>query len=100
MLIPAILMVTPELATKPQLDITPICPAKALARTLALPPLGTPEYVAYIRKADPKELPPQVLARAFRQLPPNSEAANVTLTRLIGEHDQTGYLGTVWSLAE
>lgn len=66
----------------------------------ALPPLGTPEYVAYVRKADPKEVPPQVLARAFRQLQPNSEAANVTLTRLIGEHDQTGYLGTVWRLAE
>ena len=57
------------------------------------------EYIEYIRNKPPEDLPPQVLARAFRQLPAGSPAADATLTRLLGDYDKTGYLETVWTLA-
>jgi DNA-directed RNA polymerase specialized sigma24 family protein len=65
----------------------------------ALPRMDSPEFIAHIRKTSAAEMPPQVLARAFRQLPVGSEAANAVLIRLIGEDDQTGYLAPVWTLA-
>jgi hypothetical protein len=48
----------------------------------ALPPLGSDEYLGHIRSAPFSDLPPEVLARAFRQLPPQSEASKATLARL------------------
>jgi DNA-directed RNA polymerase specialized sigma24 family protein len=65
----------------------------------ALPRMDSPEFIEHIRKTGAAEMPPQVLARAFRQLPAGSGTANVVLTRLIGEDDETGYLGPVWTLA-
>lgn len=47
-----------------------------------LPVLGSPEYLIHIQQCGIKELPPEALARAFRQLPPESEAAKATLQRL------------------
>jgi DNA-directed RNA polymerase specialized sigma24 family protein len=61
----------------------------------ALPPLGSDDYVRQIKTTSAINLPPQVLARAFRQLPPGSPAANATLSRLIGEEDEAGYLAPV-----
>lgn len=63
----------------------------------ALPPLGTPEYVAYILTANSEALPPEVLARAFRQLPAVSEASKATLERLFrlrpdGKWDYVGLM--------
>jgi len=49
----------------------------------ALPPLGSDEYLAHIRSAPFSDLPPEVLARAFRQLPPQSESSKATLERLL-----------------
>ncbi len=48
----------------------------------ALPPLGSEEYVAHIRSAPVSLLPAEILVRAFRQLPAESEASLVTLQRL------------------
>jgi DNA-directed RNA polymerase specialized sigma24 family protein len=48
----------------------------------ALPPLDSSEYLEYIRGADKVDLPPEVLVRAFRQLPPESKASKATLQRL------------------
>lgn len=50
----------------------------------ALPPLGTPEYLGYLRQADRQELPPEVLVRAYRQLAAagHDDAAQQTLARL------------------
>jgi hypothetical protein len=50
----------------------------------SLPPLGSTEYLDYIANAPPEALPPEVLARAFRQLPPDSPASRATLRRLFG----------------
>lgn len=47
-----------------------------------LPPLNSSEYVEYVRTAPRAELPPEVLVRAYRQLPPNSPGAQATLKRL------------------
>jgi DNA-directed RNA polymerase specialized sigma24 family protein len=49
----------------------------------ALPPLGTDTYVRHIETAETSALPPEVLARAFRQLPPGCEASRATLNRLV-----------------
>jgi len=48
----------------------------------ALPPLNSDDYLAYIRSAPSMCLPPEVLVRAFRQLPPVGEASQATLDRL------------------
>jgi DNA-directed RNA polymerase specialized sigma24 family protein len=55
----------------------------------ALPPLGSDDYVAHISSADKRELPPEVLARALRQLPPTSPAFEATLTRLLRRTGKT-----------
>ena len=47
-----------------------------------LPRLDSEEYVVYVTNAPRSELPPEVLARAFRQLPLDSEAARATIERL------------------
>ncbi|MBZ5505821.1 MAG: hypothetical protein LAO78_10070 [Acidobacteriia bacterium] len=52
----------------------------------ALPPLNSEEYLAYIRSAPSASLPPEVLVRAFRQLPPASQASRATLDRLLKRH--------------
>jgi len=49
----------------------------------ALPPFGSPEYIEHITKATATELPPEVLARALRQLPPTSDGFAATLERLM-----------------
>lgn len=48
----------------------------------ALPPLGSDEYVAHVGSAPASALPAEVLVRAFRQLPAESEASLATLKRL------------------
>lgn len=52
----------------------------------ALPPLNSEEYLAYILSAPTASLPPEVLVRAFHQLPPGSEASKATLKRLFTLH--------------
>lgn len=47
-----------------------------------LPPLGSDDYLKHVRTASTLELPAEVLARAFRQLPPETAAARATLERL------------------
>jgi hypothetical protein len=63
----------------------------------ALPPVGSPEYLERLRTASTQELPPEVLARAYRQLAgEDDEAARATLARLLGEKKgRPEYLGTV-----
>lgn len=48
----------------------------------ALPPLGSPQYIEHISSATARELPPEVLARALRQLPTNSAGFDATWARL------------------
>jgi DNA-directed RNA polymerase specialized sigma24 family protein len=55
-----------------------------------LPVLGSPEYLLHIQQCAPDALPPEALVRAFRQLPPESNAAKATLQRLFRRH------GTLW----
>src|SRR6185369_17205785 len=55
---------------------------------LRLPPLDSEEYLWHVRTAPTTDVPAEVLARAFRQLPPETPAARATLERLfrrIGE---------------
>jgi DNA-directed RNA polymerase specialized sigma24 family protein len=49
----------------------------------ALPPLGSPDYIEQISRAPTSELPPEVLARALRQLPPESAGFEATHARLL-----------------
>src|SRR5688500_8638638 len=55
----------------------------------ALPPLGSNDYINHISNADMRELPPEVLARALRQLPPTSPASDATLARLFRRTGKT-----------
>jgi hypothetical protein len=63
----------------------------------ALPRLGSPEYLEYLRTADASALPAQVLVRAYRQLAlaGMDDAAKSTLARLLGQEDKYGYLSPV-----
>lgn len=67
----------------------------------SLPRLGSAEYIRYLREATPKDLPPQVLVRAYRQLAEagEHEAADRTLERLLGYEEKYGYLRVVRWLA-
>ncbi len=67
----------------------------------ALPPLGSDEYIAYVRTAAVGELAPEVLVRAFRQMPPSSPAARETLERLFLRRPDKSwdYLGPMVSYA-
>jgi hypothetical protein len=55
----------------------------------ALPPLGSDDYINHISNADRRELPPEVLARALRQLPPTSPAYEATFARLFRRTGKT-----------
>lgn len=63
----------------------------------SLPPLGSAAYLEHLRTATTEELPPEVLARAYRELADDGdEAARATLARLLGEKNgRPEYLGTV-----
>ena len=61
----------------------------------ALPALGSAEYIEHIKQAPAGELPPQVLARAYRQLPHDSAAAKATIGRLLDFEDRHGYLASM-----
>lgn len=73
-------------------------PAEALLRRevgidaafQAFPPLGSSQYLAHIERAAAADIPPEALVRAFRQLPPDSDAARATLERLFRKQ------GTRW----
>lgn len=58
----------------------------------SLPTLGSRQYIEYVKNADAASLSPPVLARAYRQLPPDSEAAKATIGRLLDFEDRHGYL--------
>lgn len=59
-----------------------------------LPRLDSEEYVTYVTTAPRSDLPPEVLARAFRQLPIESEAGRATIGRLFRR------IGTKWEYLE
>lgn len=56
----------------------------------AFPPLVSPDYMVHIESATAADIPPEALVRAFRQLPPDSDAARATLERLFRKR------GTRW----
>jgi len=60
-----------------------------------LPALGSDAYLAHIQSAAASDLPPEVLARAFRQLPLDHPASRPTLDRLLQRRVNGGwdYLG-------
>jgi DNA-directed RNA polymerase specialized sigma24 family protein len=60
-----------------------------------LPPLGSDAYLAHIQSASASDLPPEVLARAFRQLPLDHPASRPTFERLIRRNAEGAwdYLG-------
>lgn len=66
-----------------------------------LPPLGSDEYLVHVKCAPSSELPPEVLVRAFRQLPPNSISSRATLRRLLGRRPDGSweYLGPLITYA-
>lgn len=68
---------------------------------LALPPLGSAEYLDVLDKASVRELPAQVLARAFRQLATagSDEAAEASLNRLVAD-SRFDYLKAIRGLAK
>jgi hypothetical protein len=64
--------------------------------------LGSPEYLSLLETASARELPAQVLVRAYRQLckdKTRQEAAKRTLERLLGHEEKYGYLSAVRRLA-
>ena len=66
-----------------------------------LPPLGSDDYLAHVVGAPTDELPPEVLVRAFRQLPSDSLSSRATLRRLLGRRpDGSGeYVGPLIAYA-
>jgi hypothetical protein len=68
---------------------------------LALPPLSSEDFLHYVEAAPTEALPPEVLVRAFRQLPPDSAASRATLCRLFHRHPDRSweYLGPAVSYA-
>jgi hypothetical protein len=50
-----------------------------------LPPLDSREFIEVIKTAPSSKLPPEVLVRAFRQLPASSEASRIVLKRLFNK---------------
>lgn len=65
-----------------------------------LPPLDSAEYLELLDNASVKQLPAQVLARAYRQLAASGseEAANATLVRLVGD-ERYDYVAIIRKLA-
>jgi DNA-directed RNA polymerase specialized sigma24 family protein len=78
-----------------------VVPSRISACFASLPPLGTQSYIRHVQTADKDELPPEVLAQAFRQLPPDSDASRETLNRLLRRDDEGKweYLGALFSYA-
>jgi hypothetical protein len=68
----------------------------------ALPPLGSTQFIDYLRTASAADLPAQVVARAYRQLciAGRDEAAQATLVRLVGSDNKYHYLASVRRLAK
>jgi hypothetical protein len=68
----------------------------------ALPPLDSPQFIDYLRTASAADLPAQVVARAYRQLctAGREEAAQATVTRLVGSEYKYHYLASVRRLAK
>jgi DNA-directed RNA polymerase specialized sigma24 family protein len=62
---------------------------------LALPPLSSEDFLRYVEDAPTDALPPEVLVRAFRQLPPGSAASKATFCRLVRRNPDRSweYLG-------
>lgn len=68
----------------------------------SLPPLGSAEYLHHVQTASTRDLPPEVLARAYRALATSgeTEASRATLSRLLGEKNgQPEYLRSMLVLA-
>ncbi len=65
-----------------------------------LPPLDSPEFIEFIQTATASDLPPEVLVRAFRQLPPASHTSRLVLERLFQKRGECwDYLGPAVALA-
>src|SRR5690606_20971977 len=83
----------PPLAAIPETDARS-CPHENVFQ--ALPPLGSVEFVHFVQTAAVTELPPEVLVRVFRQLPPTSDASRVVLERLFRKRGECwDYLGVL-----
>ena len=63
-----------------------------------LPPLGSPEYLSLLKTATARELPAEVLVRAYRQLKVGT-AAEQTLVRLVATNNKYGYLDALYKVA-
>lgn len=64
-----------------------------------LPPLTSLDFLSLLATASAEELPAEVLARAFRALPPLHENSNETLARLLGSSEKYPYMNAVLKLA-
>lgn len=65
-----------------------------------LPPLDSPEFIQFVKTAPVSDLPPEVLVRVFRQLPPVSPTSRIVLERLFQKRGACwDYLGSVVALA-
>lgn len=64
-----------------------------------LPPLTSPAFLSLLSAASAEALPAEVLARAFRALPPLHENSKATLTRLLGSSEKYPYMNAVLALA-
>jgi hypothetical protein len=79
------------LAAMPETDARS-CPHEDVFQSL--PPLGSVEFVHFVQTAAVTEIPPEVLVRVFRQVPPTSEASRVVLERLFRKRGESwDYLG-------
>lgn len=66
----------------------------------SLPPLDSPEFIQFVKTAAVSDLPPEVLVRVFRQLPPASPTSRIVLERLFQKRGACwDYLGSVVALA-
>jgi hypothetical protein len=66
----------------------------------SLPPLSSQEYLDLVRTAPAKDLPAEVLVRAFQALGCAGRAAEATLGRLLTQNEMYGYLKPLWLMAE
>jgi hypothetical protein len=66
----------------------------------SLPPLGSQEYLVLVRTAPAKDLPAEVLVRAYRALGCAGQAAEATLARLLSQSATYGYMKPLHRLAK
>jgi hypothetical protein len=66
----------------------------------ALPLLGSAAYLSLLKTATAAELPAPVLVRAYRALGRESDGGRATLDRLVGRHNEYGYLRALYTSAE